>query len=259
MTQEEMKNLVPRKLEEIEKEQGIRILYAAESGSRAWGTCRESSDFDVRFIFIRPPEDYLKLEEEKDVLEFPIEDGWDMCGWDVRKLLKLLRGSNTQIYEWFASPIVYVDDGFSQRIRPLLEDCFCRKTACLHYLHQADLKNKKLLHTPRHKIKHYMYILQHLGCVNWVLTHGAPPPLDYRQITATLPEELAGDARELLRRKLAAETFTEPDPALDKRIREERSRLMDKAQTLPRKEAVAWEILDRFFLSELAASLAGRW
>ena len=89
MTQEKMKILIPRKLGEIEQEYGIRILYAAESGSRAWGTCHEKSDFDVRFIYIRPVQKYLKLEEEKDVLEFPIEDGWDMCCWDLQKLLKL--------------------------------------------------------------------------------------------------------------------------------------------------------------------------
>ena len=122
MTQQKMVLLVPQKLKEIEKEYGIRVLYAVGSGSRAWGTNSESSDFDIRFLYIRPREDYLRLVPHRDVLEFGITDGWDMCGWDLSKLLKLLHNANSQIYEWFISPVVYVDDGLSERIRPLLEE-----------------------------------------------------------------------------------------------------------------------------------------
>ena len=97
MTQQEMMLLVPRKLKEIEKEYGVRVLYAVESGSRAWGTHGPQSDYDVRFIYIRPREDYLRLEQPRDVLEFPIDDGWDMAGWDLRKTLQLLHNANSQI------------------------------------------------------------------------------------------------------------------------------------------------------------------
>ena len=131
MTQQEMLFLVPRKLQQIEKEYGIHVLYAAESGSRAWGTNSETSDFDVRFIYIRPQAEYLRLDSTKDVLEFPIEDGWDMCGWDLSKLLQLLHSANTQIYEWFSSSVVYVDDGFSQRIRPLMDRFFSVKAGMI--------------------------------------------------------------------------------------------------------------------------------
>ena len=36
MTQEEMNILVPQKLKEIEEQQGVTVLLAVESGSRAW-------------------------------------------------------------------------------------------------------------------------------------------------------------------------------------------------------------------------------
>jgi predicted nucleotidyltransferase len=68
MTQQEMQFLVPRKLKELEKEYGIRVLYAVESGSRAWGTDAPDSDFDIRFLYIRSREDYLRLEPLRDVL-----------------------------------------------------------------------------------------------------------------------------------------------------------------------------------------------
>ena len=69
-----MKDLILQKIAEIEKEENIRILHAVESGSRAWGFPSPDSDYDVRFIYVRPPEFYLKLEKTRDVIELPIND-----------------------------------------------------------------------------------------------------------------------------------------------------------------------------------------
>ena len=60
-TQEEMMVLVPQKLKEIEEKYDIEILWAVESGSRAWGFASPDSDFDVRFIYKRKAPAYLKL------------------------------------------------------------------------------------------------------------------------------------------------------------------------------------------------------
>lgn len=254
MTQQEMQLLVPRKLQQIELEYGIRVLYAAESGSRAWGTNAKTSDFDVRFIYIRPQEEYLRLDATRDVLEFPIEDGWDMCGWDLTKLLQLLHNSNSQIYEWFHSPVVYVDAGFSQRLRPVLDAYFSAKTAVYHYLHQADLKLKKLQKSDPAKVKHYLYTLQHLAAARWVLRCRKPVPVDFQQLLTLLPEDIREQAQILLERKT-----TRPDlPAmprdshLEAWLLEERSRIQQELDQLPKEEEKHWEMLNRFFLSELS-------
>jgi len=39
-------------LNTIEKDYQVSILYACESGSRAWGFASQNSDFDVRFIYV---------------------------------------------------------------------------------------------------------------------------------------------------------------------------------------------------------------
>ena len=49
-----MQQLIVKKLEEIERQDHVRILLAVESGSRAWGFASEDSDYDVRFIYVRP-------------------------------------------------------------------------------------------------------------------------------------------------------------------------------------------------------------
>jgi len=40
---------IGHRLDDIEQNQEVRILYAAESGSRAWGFASPNSDYDVRF------------------------------------------------------------------------------------------------------------------------------------------------------------------------------------------------------------------
>jgi len=46
-----MQNIIINKLNDIEKEHNIKILYAIESGSRGWGVASKDSDYDVRFIY----------------------------------------------------------------------------------------------------------------------------------------------------------------------------------------------------------------
>lgn len=251
MKQKEMMELVPEKLRQIELEYGIRVLYAAESGSRAWGTHSPRSDFDVRFIYIRPREEYLRLEQTRDVLEFPITGEWDMCGWDLAKMLQLLHGSNTQIYEWFSSTVVYVDDGFSQRIEPLLQRFFSVKAGVKHYLNQADRKQKQQDRAEQTKVKHYLYRLQHLSSAQWILDHQSPVPVNFETVTRTLPERLQQEAQSLLKRKRAGVKLMEHEPWLNEWLLQERQRLQLLEEELPRFEDMGWKALNRFFLSEL--------
>lgn len=76
---------IQTQLRRIEEEENIKILLAVESGSRAWGFASPDSDYDVRFIYIRRMEDYLKLEKVRDVIELPMDDVLDMNGWDLQK------------------------------------------------------------------------------------------------------------------------------------------------------------------------------
>ena len=102
-----MKEKIQEQLRRIEEAENIKILLAVESGSRAWGFASPDSDYDVRFIYIRRLEDYLRLDAIRDVIELPIDDVLDINGWDLQKTLRLLHKSNPTLFEWFSSPIVY--------------------------------------------------------------------------------------------------------------------------------------------------------
>ena len=145
MTQQEMNILVPKKLHEIEKSENIEILLAVESGSRAWGFASPDSDFDVRFIYKRPMEKYLQLNRSRDVIEMPVDEIWDMNGWDLDKTLKLLYKSNPTLYEWINSPVSYCKTDFSEKIVPLMKEYFSVKNTIYHYLNTARSNRKNYL------------------------------------------------------------------------------------------------------------------
>ena len=71
----------------IEEDNNVTILYACESGSRAWGFDNVESDYDVRFIFKRNDlKEYLSISNQDDVIEL-MDGDLDMVGWDIKKAL----------------------------------------------------------------------------------------------------------------------------------------------------------------------------
>jgi predicted nucleotidyltransferase len=114
-------------LKSLEKEENIRILYACESGSRAWGFPSSDSDYDVRFIYVREKDWYLRVDHEycRDVIEQPIDNLLDINGWDLKKAIKLLNKSNPPLMGWFNSPIVYFkNEEFTNQFKELITTCY---------------------------------------------------------------------------------------------------------------------------------------
>ena len=104
----EMREEIMAKLAGVESDFGVRILFAIESGSRAWGFPSPDSDYDVRFVYVHPMDRYLRLTPGRDVIELPIKDDLDIGGWDLRKALNLLLKPSPVMLEWLSSPIWYM-------------------------------------------------------------------------------------------------------------------------------------------------------
>ena len=255
MTQEEMNLLVPQKLREIEKSHGVKTLYSAESGSRAWGFASPDSDFDVRFIYIRPRNDYLRLNEIRDVIEMPIDDTWDVSGWDLQKTLRLLWKANPTIYEWMQSGIRYFESDFDSRFAPLLREYFCQKSMMYHYYHMAGnnirtfLKGKESV-----KPKKYFYALRPILACQWILENNSAPPILYADLVdAQLPAELRSVNQELLEMKVSLPEGAEIQPVkvIDGFLDSQIEQLGEYLRQLPDFKPKSWDALNQFFLSEL--------
>ena len=74
---------IEAELRRLEAAHNVRILYACEAGSRAWGFPSPDSDYDCRFIYIRPVEQYLSPWVRRDVIETPLDAVLDVNGWDL--------------------------------------------------------------------------------------------------------------------------------------------------------------------------------
>ena len=254
MTQEEMLRLVPETLRKIESEYNVKVLYAAESGSRAWGFASPDSDFDVRFVYCRLEDSYLLLEQPRDVIELPIDDTWDVSGWDLQKALRLLAKSNPSLYEWFRSPICYWDTGFSGRIRPLLERYYSARHLFYHYISMAGNNARTLSGSETVKPKSYFYVLRPLLACRWIRELGTLPPIPFAELAeAVLPDTLRPEIDRLLELKISgAEGKRIPHvPKIDHFLDAELGALSDMLKTWPEDAFPGWEELDRFFREEI--------
>ncbi len=181
---------------EIVRSDGLRILFAIESGSRAWGFPSPDSDYDCRFIFVRPPRQHLVLEQPRDVIEFPIEGDVDAGGWDLRKALLLALSGNAVVVEWANSPIVYEEiDGFRPRLLALLQQIVDPAKVVRHYLGLARSHIVRLGgFDDEVKLKRVFYLLRPLIALDWMEQRGfgSLPPMNMMECLAQ--SEIAADA-----------------------------------------------------------------
>ena len=256
MNDSEIVKIVQEKIEAIEQKEHIKILYAAESGSRSWQVAAPDSDYDIRFVYIRNPKDYLRIDKVSDVLEIPIEGGWDMNGWDLFKALGLLKKSNPRLFEWFNSPIVYAGQTFSERFKPVLLNYFSPKNTMLYYLHTAKTKEAHILQTDTVKVKQYLYVLHPLMAARWVLNNGTPPPVIFRDLMANeLSRDIYKDVEILLDKKTHCpeQSVVKRISAIDNYINYEILSLENQISCASDDCSKNWEMLNQFFLNELNA------
>ena len=118
------KERVSAALCDIESRHGCRVLFAVESGSRAWGFASPDSDYDVRGVFVKPLDWYLQLKSDvPDTIVEELPGDIDVSLWDLRKALLQMAKSNASFLEWLGSPIIYRDCGIVAALNELKADC----------------------------------------------------------------------------------------------------------------------------------------
>ena len=174
--------IIPAKLAEIEKKENVKIIYCIESGSRAWGIASPDSDFDVRFIYVRPKDYYLRLDKTRDVIEWQLDETLDINGWDLQKALVLLHKSNPTLFEWNNSPIVYKTTPEWETIANIISHYFQPKTIFYHYLSIAKSNYKQYLTGETVRLKKYFYALRPILACRWILEKKSAPPMSFLEL-----------------------------------------------------------------------------
>ncbi len=198
----EIREEILKRLRRAESEHEVRVLYACESGSRAWNFASPDSDYDVRFIYVRPQDWYLSfdVERQRDVIEYPVVDDIDCNGWDIRKALYLFTRTNGALLEWLRSPIQYIEIGsFAQRLRELAPRAFDAKALCYHYSHMARGNAREYLFADQVRLKKYFYVLRPLLAIRHIEQGLGIPPVPFEELVdAVAPERLLAPVAELL-------------------------------------------------------------
>lgn len=194
-----MNELILKELSGVEKTFSIKILYACESGSRAWGFPSPNSDYDVRFIYAHGLDWSLSLLDKKDTIDLPINDDLDIGGWEIKKALGLLWKSNPPLLEWLQSPIVYQsEDDFLQEIHELSQECFSPIAVMHHYLSMSKKYFEACQESNEVKLKKYFYALRTAIAGKWVREKGTMPHIELPKMFDVVTEEVHDKIQELI-------------------------------------------------------------
>jgi predicted nucleotidyltransferase len=211
-----MNSAIQSAIADVERDYGIRVLYAAESGSRAWGFASPDSDYDVRFVYVHPLDWYLKVFEPRDVIERMLPGDLDVSGWELRKALRLMAKCNLAFNEWFDSPIVYrTDPVFAGHARELIARFFQPARALFHYLNMAATTHAEHLADDTVRLKKLFYFLRPILACRWIEHARTQPPTRFAQLLSApwvSDEEREWIARLEARKVLASEGDREALP-----------------------------------------------
>jgi len=245
---------VQSELSAIENQDELTILLAVESGSRAWGFPSPDSDYDVRFLYVRPSDYYLKLEKRRDVYELPLDELLDINGWDFDKTLRLMRSSNPTLFEWMSSPIIYRKHPAFDELMKSANEYFLSKPGLYHYLHMAEGNYREFLKTDMVKLKKYFYVLRPILACHHILQNGTPPPMLFQElVNKQLDIALIPEINDLLslKEKTSEMGLAPKRQVLNDYIEENLELLKGSIEELPSQSKKPWSSLNEIFLKAL--------
>lgn len=232
-----MEELIQQKLFETAQQEKVKILYACESGSRAWGFASPDSDFDVRFIYTRRISDYLSITDKKDTISLPVNEVLDIAGWDFRKALQLFLKSNAPLYEWLQSPVYYMGDRtFVEELRALMPKYFSCRAGSHHYVSMGYHAFESELQSASVRLKKYFYALRPALAALWAVEKQELPPMEFGKL-----RDMVSDADwhravdDLLQIKAGADekSMIKPVPLLQDWLQKTLAYCKEKSSQLP--------------------------
>lgn len=249
-----VEEIIRCKLREIELKENVKILHAVESGSRAWGFASPDSDYDVRFVYIRPKNWYLSLQEKKDFIEWELDEVLDINGWDLTKALQHFHKSNATLYEWSNSPVVYYTTTEWERVKTASEAYFSCKSCMYHYYGTAMKNYQAYLIDEQVKYKKYFYVLRPVLACKWIDEKQTPPPVLFSDLTASvLEDEMKPLVEQLLQAKVQMKE-SEKGPRMDAvndYISHQLAAFKEKLDCMPDDRNADWERLNQLFADML--------
>jgi len=192
-------------LTNLMQQHGCRLLFAGESGSRAWGLQSPDSDHDVCCIYAHSAHWYLSIEDHRETFETVFPDDIDIAGYELRKALRLFSACSIPINELLQNPVFYGGDAsFAERLRALIPLYFNKKRALFHYANIAaqTMPQIQVLTIGLHRV---FYIIRPLLACEWIEKEDSMPPTEFQHLLDAdfLPLPLLNEITEITHRKAA--------------------------------------------------------
>ncbi|MBI5857872.1 MAG: nucleotidyltransferase domain-containing protein [Sphingobacteriales bacterium] len=188
-------------LNNISQQENIKILYACETGSRAWGFPSPDSDYDVRFIYMHEKDWYLSLSQRKDTIEY-MEGELDITGWNLKKCLTLLKKSNAPLIERFQSPVEYFGDvGFKENFTKLIKNYYSPTAVFFHHYSLANKFWDELKGKDEIKLKNLFYLVRSLLSCNWIIKDKSVLPMSIDGLMNYIADDKKAKLKSLIKLK----------------------------------------------------------
>lgn len=243
-------------LDQIEKEHDVKILHAIESGSRAWGFHSPNSDYDVRFFYVHKRDWYLSVYEGRDVIELPINETYDVSGWDLKKALHLALKSNAVVTEWLKSPVQYkTNEKFTHEFSEFCRKAYNHKALSYHYINLGMRQIDQSWRTSETtKIKKYFYMLRPAFALRWMeqnTCNAQMIPMNIQELMqqSSVPEEIKACVNDLIDKKRQCEeqAITQKIKILDDFVLAQYEASKTQVDKMPKAETSNTERADHFF------------
>jgi uncharacterized protein len=211
---------IDRRLDDVASDQDVSIVWAIESGSRAWGFPSPDSDYDCRFVYVCRRSSYLSLFPPRDVIETPLTEVYDVNGWDLAKAIRLLLNGNAVILEWLNSANIYRGDAaFRDDFLKLARQVADRNRIARHYLHLGQGQLGRFSGDGGIKLKKLFYVLRPAMALRWMRLNASErfPPMNLAILSASaeLPPAISTEIDRLTDLKRKTREMGEglvPDP-----------------------------------------------
>lgn len=237
-------------LSEMERSKDVRVLLAVEAGSRLWGFESQDSDYDVRFVYARPTNRYLSLEDGRDVIEWMLDDKLDIVGWDVRKFMRLMRKSNPTVFEWIQATDPYTERPVFELLRELAPECFDPRPHAHHYLGMARSHRRPHAKTGKITSKRYLYAVRATLAAEWACKRRVMVPTSFEMLCELMLDETTKAIVDglVIDKKLGLEASEcEPIEALDEWLARKDDEIEVAAQAMTKREPCPIERMDGVF------------
>ena len=207
----------------------------------------------MRFIYVHRPEWYFQLGASKDVIEQPpVKGGLDVCGWELRKALGLLRKGNAAPFEWLDSPTIYrQDEAFVSRLRDAAAKLHQSAPMFHHYINMARRNYREYLCGENVRQKKYLYVLRSLLAALWIEQGRGNPPTPFQRLVDTIVTD--GALRDAIgqlvaaKRKTGEAEYGAPLPVVNGFLERELSRLEQAPQFA--RSPIDFSVLDDIMFS----------